>query len=63
MSDRTHLYHTRIVWSDTAGTSSYAAYGRDHNPHIDGNADLTMSADPAFRGNAAQHNPEEMLVA
>ena len=63
MSDRTHLYQTRIVWSDPVGTSSYAAYGRDHSLHIDGKADLAMSADPAFRGDRARHNPEELLVA
>lgn len=63
MSDRTHLYQTRIVWADAVGTASYAVYGRDHNLHIDGKADLAMSADPAFRGDRTKHNPEELLVA
>ena len=63
VSDRTHLYQTRVTWSDDAGTSAYPAYGRDHILHIDGKPDLAMSADPAFLGDPARHDPEELLVA
>jgi organic hydroperoxide reductase OsmC/OhrA len=44
------------------GTSTYAGYGRDHLARAEGKPDLPMSADEAFLGNSAKHNPEELLV-
>lgn len=59
-----HHYRTSLAWTASAGaTTSYAAYSRDHAVRIAGKPDLPMSSDPAFRGNAARHNPEELLVA
>lgn len=63
MSERTHHYKIHVAWSDKVGTAAYSAFTRDHVLHIDGKPDLAMSADPAFRGDLAKHNPEELLVA
>ena len=42
--------------------SGYAAYNRDHDVQW-GDEILTLSADPAFRGDSALPNPEELLLA
>ncbi len=62
---RTHTYRARVEWTGDrgAGTTSYRAYGRDHRILIEGKAPILGSSDPAFRGDAARHNPEELLVA
>ncbi|MEX0899835.1 MAG: OsmC family protein [Gammaproteobacteria bacterium] len=59
-----HTYRARIVWEGNTGegTASYTAYTRDYRTVIDGKPDLPGSADPAFRGDAAKHNPEDLLV-
>jgi len=41
---------------------TYTAYGRDHVARAAGKPDLPMSADQAFLGNPARHNPEDLLV-
>jgi organic hydroperoxide reductase OsmC/OhrA len=61
----THDYHTTLVWTGNrgSGTSSYAAYGRDHTLRVQGKPDLVASSDPAFRGDADKHNPEDLFLA
>jgi organic hydroperoxide reductase OsmC/OhrA len=44
------------------GTSAYSAHGRDHVVRAAGKPDLPMSADQAFLGNPARHNPDDLLV-
>lgn len=60
-----HEYATRIVWTGNTGpgTSGYAGYGRAYRVRIAGKPDLAGSADPAFRGDAARHNPEDLFVS
>lgn len=62
-----HVHHYRLKtrWTGAADgpTSSYAAYSRDYVIEMEGKPDLHGSADPAFRGDPAQHNPEDWLVA
>jgi organic hydroperoxide reductase OsmC/OhrA len=59
-----HHYRTSLAWTASAGaTTSYIAYSRDHVVRSAGRPDLLMSSDPAFRGDAARHNPEELLAA
>jgi organic hydroperoxide reductase OsmC/OhrA len=62
---RVHVYRARVEWAGDrgAGTASYRAYGRDHRILVEGKAPILGSSDPAFRGDASRHNPEEMLVA
>jgi organic hydroperoxide reductase OsmC/OhrA len=65
MAERVHVYETSIVWTGNRGqgTSSYTSFDRDHEVRGTGKPDLPMSADPAFRGDSAKYNPEELLVA
>jgi organic hydroperoxide reductase OsmC/OhrA len=60
-----HEYRLHLDWTGAAGggTTSYAAYSREHAVAIAGKTSLRLSADPHFRGDRALHNPEELLVA
>lgn len=63
---RTHRYRTQLEWigNQGTGTADYASYGRDCTIAADGKgAAIDCSADPAFRGDPARYNPEELLVA
>ncbi len=65
MVERVHVYETTVSWTGSGGvgTTSPTSYDRSHVVHGEGKPELPMSADPAFRGNAAVYNPEELLVA
>jgi organic hydroperoxide reductase OsmC/OhrA len=60
-----HEFAAGVVWEGTTGegTSSYAAYSRRYRVTADGKPDLAGSADPAFRGDADRHNPEDLFLA
>jgi organic hydroperoxide reductase OsmC/OhrA len=60
-----HRYQLTLDWEGNrgTGTSDYASYGRQYRVAIAGKPDLVGSADPLFRGDAALHNPEDLLVA
>jgi organic hydroperoxide reductase OsmC/OhrA len=60
-----HLYPVSIAWTGNLGpgTTAYDAYSRDYLVRISGKQALEASSDPAFRGDATRHNPEELLVA
>lgn len=60
-----HTYKIQMEWdgNDGQGTSSYKAYRRDHWIDAEGKPKIPGSSDPAFRGNPARYNPEELLVA
>jgi organic hydroperoxide reductase OsmC/OhrA len=64
MAGRARLYEANVVGTGNRGqgTSAYTAYGRDHVARAAGKPDLPMSADQAFLGNPARHNPEDLLV-
>ncbi len=63
----THQHHYRVDvdWTGNlgSGTDGYRNYSRDHAIRITGKPELAGSSDPSFRGDAAKHNPEDMLVA
>ena len=61
----THRYVTTVTWTGNtgAGTSSYRAYERAHEISAVGKPMIPGSSDPAFRGDPARWNPEELLVA
>ena len=60
-----HAYTVTITWTGNTGTgaSSYRAYERAHDISAIGKPTILASSDPAFRGDPARYNPEELLVA
>jgi organic hydroperoxide reductase OsmC/OhrA len=60
-----HRYAVKTLWTGAARgpTRDYAGYSRDHRFEIAGKPPIDASADPAFRGDPARHNPEDLLVA
>ena len=60
-----HSYAVTVTWTGNtgAGTASYRGYERTHEVAVRGKPSLPASSDPAFRGDPARYNPEEMLVA
>lgn len=62
---RTHSYRATVEWTGNRGegTASYRGYDRAHRILIEGKPEIAGSSDPAFRGDPARHNPEELLVA
>ena len=65
MSLDEHRYRLTVRWTGNRGdgTSSYRAYGRDHDIEILGLPVIRGSADPTFHGDRTRHNPEQLLVA
>jgi organic hydroperoxide reductase OsmC/OhrA len=60
-----HHFELQTQWTGNTGegTANYRAYKRDHE--ISGarkSAPILGSSDPAFRGDPARYNPEELLV-
>lgn len=62
---KSHEYKSHLVWDGNRGdgTTSYAAYGRDYRIAIDGKPELHGTANAAFRGDAAKHDPEDLFLA
>ena len=77
MVSRSHSYHVSVTWTGNrgSGTSGYRAYGREHEVTAGepGQAEapagpglpppIAGSSDPAFRGDPARWNPEQLLTA
>jgi len=64
-SGKEHHYSVGLEWTGNTGTgtSNYAAFSRDHELVCEGKPPILGSSDPAFRGDAARWNPEDLLVA
>jgi len=62
---REHSYSVSVRWTGNtgAGTSGFRNYKRDHEISAPGKPPIPASSDPAFRGDKARYNPEELLVA
>lgn len=57
-----HRYHARLAWTGSTA-AGYDAYGRAHTAGAPpARTSLTLSADPAFRGDPTELNPEQLLV-
>ncbi|MBA2479761.1 MAG: OsmC family protein [Planctomycetes bacterium] len=61
----THTYSTHIAWTGAANgpASDYKTYSREFLLTIAGKPPLRGTADTAFLGDPALHNPEDLLVA
>lgn len=60
-----HRYEVRTVWrcGPEGPHAEVEGFSRNHGVEIAGKPSLAMSSDPAFRGDSARHNPEDLLVA
>lgn len=60
-----HVYRATTTWTGHLGegTRPYRGYSRSHELAIAGKPTIAGSSDPAFRGDPARHNPEDLLVA
>jgi organic hydroperoxide reductase OsmC/OhrA len=58
----THRYATTVSWEGSTGVG-YDGYDRGHTARVEPvDAILPLSADAAFRGDASQLNPEQLMV-
>ncbi len=60
-----HHYTANIQWTGNTGegTTHYRSYSRNHTIQCDGKSIIEASSDPAFLGNPAMYNPEDLLLA
>lgn len=59
----THTYRSGLSWAGSTGVG-YDAYVRSHRVVVPpADLELEVSSDPAFLGNAALANPEQLLLA
>ena len=65
MSGKTHEYDVTVTWTGNhgPGTTTYTSYGREHEITALGAPMIVGTADPAFRGDPARWNPEQLQVA
>lgn len=65
MAGQRHEYAVTVTWTGNqgGGTTSYRGYSRDHEISAPGKPVIAGSSDPAFRGDPARWNPEELLLA
>lgn len=58
-----HHYRTRLAWQGSTAVG-YDAYSREHTSETDPpTATMRITSDPAFGGDPALLNPEQLLVA
>lgn len=57
----THEYSARLTWTGSTG-EGVRAYSREHTADLGPAGSLALTADPAFRGDPALPNPEQLLV-
>lgn len=63
MSTDTHTYRATVEWAGSTA-SGYTGYDRAHHVTcFPAMAELDVSSDPAFEGNPALLNPEQLLLA
>ena len=65
MPDREHRYRIETHWTGNlgSGTAAYTAYSRAYELSApEKSAPIPGSSDPAFRGDTARYNPEELLL-
>ncbi len=65
MKNSEHHYSAQLIWDGNHGdgTTDYTTYGREHRVVIEGKPPIHATADPAFRGDAQKHNPEDLFLA
>ncbi|MBV8726817.1 MAG: OsmC family protein [Candidatus Eremiobacteraeota bacterium] len=61
---KSHAYEAHVRWTGAGHgpTVDYRTYSREFTADVAGKPQLTGSSDPAYRGDPAVHNPEELLL-
>ncbi|MGO1971565.1 MAG: OsmC family protein [Propionibacteriaceae bacterium] len=63
MDEAIHSFHTALTWAGSTG-EGYNEYERTHSVRArPAEQELTLTADPAFLGQAELLNPEQLLLA
>lgn len=64
-AEQQHHFECRLVWTGAAkgGTKSYETYSRECRVDFVGKPSIRVTAAPAFRGDPAWVDPEDLLVA
>ncbi len=62
---KAHYYSLTVNWTGNKGegTNGYKSYERSHEIVVEGKERIKGSSDPAFLGDSAKHNPEDLLLA
>jgi organic hydroperoxide reductase OsmC/OhrA len=63
--EKAHHFTMTVTWTGNrgTGTSTYRAYGRDHEIAAPGKSmPIPASSTPVFRGDKERYNPEELLI-
>ncbi len=63
MAQRRHDYRVQVVWAGEGSGTATHGYSRAHRISAPGKPAIEGSSDPAFRGDPARWNPEELLLA
>ncbi len=65
MSGRQRRYEAKIVWTgaEAGPAKDVRTFSREYRIEMPGKVAICGSSDPAFRGDPALHNPEDLLVA
>jgi organic hydroperoxide reductase OsmC/OhrA len=65
MASKQHTYRVTVEWTGNhgLGTPNHAGYSRDHTITAGTKPPIAGSSDPAFRGDPARWNPEDLLLA
>ena len=60
-----HQYSVDLAWTGArrSGTTSFTAYGRDHELTAGDRPAILATSDPHFRGDAHRWSPEDLLVS
>ena len=60
-----HVYAAKLTWTGNRGegTTGYRGFSRDYDIVCEGKPIIKGSADPNYLGDAARHNPEDLLLA
>lgn len=60
-----HKYESKINWTGNtgSGTENYRSYERSHQIIVENKPLIEGSSDPAFRGDAIKHNPEDFFLS
>ena len=61
---KSHAYEAHLRWTGAAHgpAADYKTYSREFRADVAGKPQLTGSSDPAFHGDPAVHNPEDLLL-